>query len=100
MLPPVEMRQLESFVALAEELHFARAAKRVHITRSALSEQMRRLESVLQVHLVKRTTRSVRMTPTGELFLGHARLVLAQADLMLEMLRRVGAQVLIETDGA
>ncbi|TKK86264.1 LysR family transcriptional regulator [Herbidospora galbida] len=74
-----ELRHLEGFVALAEELHFVRAAERLHIAQPALSQQIQKLESVLGVELLIREKRRTRLTHVGELFLVEARRTLAQA---------------------
>ncbi|GAB1820159.1 LysR substrate-binding domain-containing protein [Herbidospora sp. RD11066] len=74
-----ELRHLEGFVALAGELHFARAAERLHIAQPALSQQIQKLESVLGVELLIREKRRTRLTHVGELFLIEARRTLAQA---------------------
>ena len=76
----MDVRQLEYFVAVAEELNFTRAAARCHVVQSALSYQIARLEREHGVTLFERTSRSVRLAPAGELLLPRARRVLAELD--------------------
>src|SRR6476619_2749415 len=77
----MDVRQLEYFVAVAEELSFTRAAARCHVVQSALSYQIARLERENAVVLFERTSRSVRLAPGGDLLLVRARRVLAELDL-------------------
>jgi DNA-binding transcriptional LysR family regulator len=76
----MELRQLEYFVAVAEEANFTRAADRVHISQSGVSAQIRQLERELGVILLDRSARAVRLTGAGAAVLGHARATLAAAD--------------------
>ncbi|HZU40856.1 MAG TPA: LysR family transcriptional regulator [Solirubrobacteraceae bacterium] len=76
----MELAQLRYLVALAEELHFTRAAAREHIAQPALSQQIRRLEDEVGLALVERTTRRVSITEAGELLVARARRVLAELD--------------------
>ena len=95
---PIELRQLRYFVAVAEELHFARAAERLHMSQSPLSRSIRELERDLGVVLFVRTTRRVELTPAGSLLLERTRRALAEIDGALEdarSLTRPGDGVLL-----
>jgi DNA-binding transcriptional LysR family regulator len=84
----MEIRQLTYFLAVAETLHFARAAESLGLAPSALSMQIQRLERELGARLLARTKRSVTLTSAGKLFLQEARVALAQ----FEHARRVAAR--------
>jgi len=83
----MDLRQLRYFVAVAEELHFSRAASRLNLAQSALSSQVRALEREVGGPLLVRSTRRVELTPAGERLLGDGREVLAAADGALERAR-------------
>ena len=75
----MELRQLEYFVAVAEEANFTRAAARVHISQSGVSAQVARLEQELGIALIDRSTRTATLTIAGAAVLDHARQALASA---------------------
>jgi DNA-binding transcriptional LysR family regulator len=76
----LELRHLRYFLAVAEELSFSRAAKRLHIAQPALSAQIRAIETQLGCQLFFRTTRRVELTVNGRMLVGDARAILALVD--------------------
>jgi DNA-binding transcriptional LysR family regulator len=84
----MELRHLRYFVAVAERLHFGRAAEALGIAQPSLSHQVRQLETELQTALLERKNRRVRLTEPGRLFLEEARGTLAQADRAAVVARR------------
>ena len=83
----MELRQLRAFVELATHLHFGRAAAALHLTQPALSQRIQYLERELQVSLLKRTSREVRLTPAGEVLLPHAKRMVDEENRALEAVR-------------
>lgn len=85
----MELRHLRYFIAVAEELHFGRAAARLHLAQPPLSQQIRALEEELGARLFARTSRSVALTPAGQAYLEEARAVLARVDEAGRLARRI-----------
>lgn len=84
-----ELSQLRCFVAAAEELHFGRAAKRLNMTQSPLSRQIKLLERILDVTLLERTSRNVALTQAGRVFLVEAQRIVRLAENAALTTRRV-----------
>jgi DNA-binding transcriptional LysR family regulator len=86
----LELRHLRAFVALAETLHFGKAAERLHLSQPPLSRQIRQLEDQLGVALFARSTQRVELTEAGRAFLPEARGVLAQTERAISAARAAG----------
>src|SRR5437762_4036348 len=85
----MELRQIRYFVAVAEELHFRRAAAHLHISQPPLSHQINQLEQELGCRLLLRTRRRVELTDAGRAFLRDARAVLQEVDSAVDTARRI-----------
>lgn len=86
----IEFRHLAYFVCVAEELHFSRAADRLGMAQAPLSQQIKQLEDRLGTKLFQRTTRRVKLTPAGEIFLQHALEILGGIDRAVTQTRSTG----------
>jgi len=84
-----DLNQLRCFVAVAEELHFGRAAARLNMTQPPLSRQIQVLEHIIDAPLLERTSRSVRLTPAGRSFLPEAKRILKLAETASQVARRI-----------
>jgi DNA-binding transcriptional LysR family regulator len=85
------LEQLRGFVAVADELHFGRAAARLKMTQPPLSRQIQKLERVVGAQLLERDNRRVALTAAGEVFLAEARRLLSLAETAPELARRVSS---------
>ena len=90
MSDQIELRHLRYFLAVAETLHFSRAAKRLGIAQPPLSQQIRRLEQLLGHALFERTTRGVTLTLAGQLLAKRAQSTMEKVDEDLAQVRRLG----------
>lgn len=98
-MPELDLRLLRAFVAVAEELHFTRAANRLFVAQQALSRDIRRLEAQVGAPLFVRSTRRVTLTADGERLLVHARSLLALNDAALTELRGTSRPLLVDVIG-
>ncbi|MCO7262110.1 LysR family transcriptional regulator [Dickeya zeae] len=85
----IELRHLRYFIAVAEELHFGRAAERLHISQPPLSQQIQALEEQIGAQLLERNNRNVRLTQAGELFLKEAWAIISQVNQAAERAARI-----------
>jgi DNA-binding transcriptional LysR family regulator len=92
----LDLSLVRSFVVTADQMHFGKAARELHITQQALSKRIRRLETDLGVPLFARTTRDVCLTPAGARFLPHALELLAAAEAAV--LELTGSSTLLRLD--
>jgi len=83
----MELRRLRYFCAVAEELHFGRAAERVHVVQSAVSQQLKLLEEELGFALLERSRHGVKLTLQGSVFLPEARAILSRVEAGMQRLR-------------
>ena len=81
----LSLRDLEYLIAIAEELHFGRAANRLHVSQPTLSEQIKKLEGLLETTFFERTKRVVKLTPQGQELLTSAYKIMREADLFLKI---------------
>jgi DNA-binding transcriptional LysR family regulator len=90
----LDLRLVEYFLVVAEELHFSRAAAKLHIAQPSLSQQIRRLEEQLGVKLLDRTSRHVELTPAGQALLLEGRRVMQHSERVIQTVRAAGSEQL------
>jgi len=95
---PWDLRHIRVFTAVAENLHFGKAAQSLHIAQSAVSRTIRWMEQDLKVPLLVRNTRNVALTPEGELLLQECRQIVAQFDKSIKRTRSISAGLAGELD--
>jgi DNA-binding transcriptional LysR family regulator len=96
---PLDLRKLRYFVAVAEELHFGRAAQRLYIAQPVLSRQIRKLEQELGVELLVRSSRRVALTPAGLQLMEEAESLLASAEVTRRRIGNIGDDRAVLTIG-
>ncbi|MBC7404783.1 MAG: LysR family transcriptional regulator [Cytophaga sp.] len=87
----IELRQLRYFLAVAEEMHFGRAAKKLHMTQPPLSQTIQALEVILGVSLFTRSTRNIVITPAGLALIPEARRLLVQTQSLKQLVQRAAS---------
>ena len=95
----IELRHLRSFVAVAEELNFGRAAERLYITQPALSRRIGALERLVGAELFRRSSRNVELTPAGEALLERARRLLSDVDDAVGVVKAVSGEIMARVVG-
>lgn len=86
----MELRHLQSFLVLAEELNFSRAARRLHIAQPSLSQQIRQLETEVETELFDRTVRPIRLTNAGQVLRTDAHVLISDMEATARQVRRAG----------
>lgn len=86
----MELRHLRYFAAVADDLNFTKAARKLHVAQPALSRQIRQLEAEVGVALFERNRRQVRLTEAGRAFLAETRSVLAHSELAVKAAQATG----------
>jgi DNA-binding transcriptional LysR family regulator len=86
----MELRHLQYFLVLAQDLNFSRAARRLHIAQPSLSQQIRQLERELETELIDRSVRPLRLTNAGQVLLRNASSIVAEAEETAREVRRAG----------